>query len=312
MQLIPDNIDFSAYMDEPPAEHRVVPASSLLDSVIDHFFKPSDAPQVQMGWRKTHGDFEFRPAEVSLWAGINGHGKSQVIGQVALDLMDQSQRVCVSSLEMAVAKVMARMARQAAGRLDVTRPFLNAFLRWTDGRLWLYDHMGSTDPRTIVAVIRYSVEQFGIQHFVVDNLAKVIEKEDDYNGQKAFVNSLCTVAKDTGVHIHLVLHVKKGESEHKVPGKFDIKGSGAIADLVDNIFVVWRNKAKEEEFREGNHEHADDPDCLLKLEKQRHGETEGSYRLWFHPGSMQYLESRHDRPKVYRIEPTITSEEVVF
>lgn len=312
MHLIRDNIDFSVYMDEPPAEHRVVPASSMLDAVIDHFFKPDDAPKVLMGWRKTHAAFEFRPGEVSLWGGINGHGKSQVIGQVALDLMDQSQRVCISSLEMAPPKVMARMARQAGGRLDVTIPFLKTFHSWTDNRLWIYDHVGSTDPRTILAVIRYAVDKFGVQHFVVDNLAKVIEKEDDYNGQKAFVNSLCTVAKDTGVHIHLVLHVKKGESEHKIPGKFDIKGSGAVADLVDNIWIVWRNKAKEAKMQEGNHEDADQPDCILNLEKQRHGEREGSFHFWFHPDSMQYMESRHDRPKVYRIEPGITGAEVEF
>ncbi len=312
MHTIPDDIDFSAYMDEPPAEHRVVPASSLLDSVIDHFFKPSDAPKIQMGWRKTHGDFEFRPAEVSLWAGINGHGKSQVVGQVSLDLMDQHQRVCIASLEMAPPKVMARMARQAGGRLDVTVPFLKAFHRWTDNRLWIYDHVGSSDPRTILAVIRYAVEKFGVQHFVVDNLAKVIAQEDDYNGQKAFVNSLCTIAKDTGVHVHLVLHVKKGDSEHRMPGKFDIKGSGAIADLVDNIFIVWRNKAKEDEIRKGNHENVDAPDCIVNLEKQRHGETEGSYGLWFDPNSMQYLESRLDRPKVYRIDPGLTAAQVEF
>ncbi|MFX7090780.1 hypothetical protein ABTH94_22045, partial [Acinetobacter baumannii] len=80
-----------------------------------------------------------------------------------------------------------------------------------------------------------------------------------------------------------------------------IKGSGAIADLVDNIFIVWRNKAKEDEIRKGNHEHVDAPDCMVNLEKQRHGETEGSYGFWFDPNSMQYLESRLDRPRVYRI-----------
>ncbi len=33
--------------------------------------------------------------------------------------------------------------------------------------------------------------------------------------------------------------------EETQPNKFDIKGTGAITDLVDNVFIVWRNKKKE-------------------------------------------------------------------
>ncbi|MDI8746136.1 hypothetical protein MJM83_28415, partial [Salmonella enterica subsp. enterica serovar Montevideo] len=27
--------------------------------------------------------------------------------------------------------------------------------------------------------------------------------------------------------------------------KMDVKGSGAITDLTDNLFIIWRNKARE-------------------------------------------------------------------
>jgi hypothetical protein len=78
---------------------------------------------------------------------------------------------------------------------------------------------------------------------------KCVRGEDDYNGQKDFVNDLCSFAQDSGVHVHLVHHVRKGESEHKAPGKFDIRGAGSITDLVDNVFIVWRNKRAEEKER---------------------------------------------------------------
>lgn len=303
MQTIPDNIDFAAYMEEPPAEHRVLPASSWRDQVVDGFYNPDDAPKIRLGWRKTQADFHLRPAEVTLWGGINGHGKSQVVGQVALDLMMQDEPVCIASLELSPQRVMMRMARQAAGCFQPTIQFIDRLHGWTDGRLWLYDHVGSSNPKTMLAVIRYAIDKFKVRHFVVDNLAKVVQGEDDYNGQKEFVNALCTIAHGTGCHIHLVLHVKKGRTENDIPGKFDIKGSGAISDLVDNIFIVWRNKEKEAKKRAGEDFDAEAPDCVLSLEKQRNGETEGQYGFWFDTASFQYLESRTDLAKLYKIDP---------
>lgn len=314
MEVIPDHLDFTGYyMDEQTPEHKISPGSSWRSEVIDHFYKPEDSvPEVRLGWKKTHADFVLRPAEVTLWAGINGHGKSQIIGQVGLDLMCQQERICIASLELAPVRVMARMVRQANGSGLPPRDYINNFHSWTDGRLWLYDHVGSSDPRTMLAVIRYAIDKFAIKHFFIDNLAKVIAGEDSYNEQKNFVNALCTIAHDTGAHIHLALHIKKKENEDSVPGKFDIKGSGAITDLVDNVFIVWRNKAKEAKVREGDHSMSDMPDAIIAMEKQRNGEHEGRYGLWFDPSSFQYVEHRHDHPRLYQIDTQIPLEKVRF
>lgn len=315
MELIRDTIDFSAYMEEPKAEHRILPASSWKQQVIEHFFKPRETPKVTLGWRKTHREFEFREGEVSLWAGINGHGKSLLHSQVALDLMMQRQTICIASYEMRPFKVMARMTKQASGTRFPTLDYTNRFNDWTDGKLWLYDHFGTSNPKTTLAVIRYAVDKFKVQHFVVDNLAKVIAGEDDYNAQKDFVNSLCATAKDTGAHIHLIAHMRKGRTENDVPGKFDIKGAGAITDLVDNVFVVWRNKSKEAAKRAGEDFDPNAPDAILILEKQRNSEgdeSEGSYGFFFDPASNQYLEDRLDMPKAYQIKSGVSLEEVEF
>lgn len=312
MQLIKDTIDLTDYLNDAHEEHRVLPASNWVDAVIDHFWKPDTTPRVRLPWLKTHKDFNLRASEVSLWAGINGHGKSQLIGQVAFGLCEQDQRVCIASLEMPVGKTMARMSRQAFGSDFPPADYIKRFGAWTDDRLWLYDHVGASNPKTMAAVIRYAVDKFGIQHFVIDNLMKIVKGDDDYNAQKDFVNSLCEIAKETQCHIHLVLHIKKLKSEEDVPNKFDIKGSGAITDLVDNVFIVWRNKAKESAMRMGEEYQPDDPDCLLILDKQRHGETEGRYRLFFDHASMQYTEERNQLPTHCKCESGVSLEEVSF
>lgn len=312
MQLIRETLDLSNYMTESTAEHRVIPANDWTSDVIDHFWKPDETPKVRMPWMKTHRDFHFRPSEVTLWGGVNGHGKSQLVGQVVQHLSEQNQRTAMASLEMKPASTMARMSRQAFGGEQPTIDYLKRYGEWTDGRLWLYDHVGSVNPATMLAVIRYAVDQFGVNHFVVDNLMKCGMGEDAYNEQKSFVDALCVIAKDTGCHIHLVLHVKKGKSEFDLPSKFDIKGSGAITDLVDNCFIVWRNKEKESKLRSGEDYSPDDPDCLLLLVKQRHGEAEGAYRLYFDPQSLQYTENRLSQPTHCRAEIGVSEHEVQF
>ena len=285
MQLIPDTMDFSAYMTETE-HHNVLPASSWLQETIDSFYLPDNtAPVPTMLWAKTKDKVKFRPGEVSVWAGVNGHGKSMFLSQVSLDLCFQNERVMIASFEMRPVKQMHRMSRQACADREPEIPLLNRFHAWTDERLWLYDHVGAVEWRKVIAVMRYARKNFGITHFVVDSLMKCVKGEDDYNGQKDFVNELCAFAQAHNVHIHLVHHVRKGESEHKTPGKFDIKGAGAITDMVDNVFIVWRNKQAEQ----SNNGEAT---CILSCEKQRNGEFEGKFGFWFDTESQQYLEAQ--------------------
>ena len=285
MELIRDTIDFTAYREEPES-HKVRPACDFLQETIDAFYLPADtAMPPRPLWDKTSDKIAFRPGEVSLFAGINGHGKSMFLSQIEIDLMTQGEKVLSLSFEMLPVRQMQRMARQAYAGDQPPIAFLNAFHAWTNGRLWMYDHNGSIKWQTVMAVMRYAEEKFGITQFVIDSLMKCVKGETDYDAQKDFVDELCAFAQSRKVHVHLVHHIRKGESEDQIPGKFDAKGAGAITDMVDNVFIVWRNKKAE---RGDNKDQK--PTAMLKCDKQRNGEWEGMLGFWFHPESMQYLE----------------------
>jgi len=315
MELIKDTLNLSEWMNEPEPDHRVLPMSHWTEEVKEHFYAPRQAPQVTLGWRKAQDIFEFRPGEVSLWGGVNGSGKSPLHSQVTLDLMMQNQKVCIASLEMKPRKLMGRMLKQASGQKRPPLDFFNRFGKWSDGRLWVYDHFGSSNPSTMLAVIRYAIDKFGINHFVCDNLTTVIEKEDDYNEQKRFISGLCTIARDTDIHIHLVAHTRKGRSEADLPNKYDVRGTGAIVDLVDNLFLVWRNKKKEDAVQAGEDFDPNEHDAILILDKQRHSEgerSEGKFGFYFDTASNQYLEDRLALPRPYDIGNEVDIEEVEF
>jgi twinkle protein len=138
-----------------------------------------------------------------------------------------------------------------------------------------------------------------VTQFVIDSLMKCGINEDDYNGQKRFIDQLCAAAKDTGCHIHLIAHSRKGQDELTAPNKMDVKGSGSITDQVDNVITVWRNKRKEQAIAASKTtpEILDMPDALLIVDKQRHGEWEGKIGLYFDKPSFRYVE--HDGAKTW-------------
>jgi len=140
-------------------------------------------------------------------------------------------------------------------------------------------------------VTRYCAIELKIQHMFIDSLMKCMKAEDDYNAQKAFVDELTAIARDHNMHIHLVHHIRKLSNQEITPSKTDIKGSGAIADQVDNVLLMHRNKKKEHDISLGKEVADDVPDAYLMCEKQRNGEHEEWYKLWYHKESQQFLDS---------------------
>ena len=248
-----------------------------------------------MPWKKTHANFRFRPGEVTLWHGINGHGKSAVTTQVALWLALQGKTSCLASFEMMPERTLKRLTTQAAGNPSPTDDFVINLFMAIARKILIYDHRGRVDKSLLYQAIRYCAAEFGATHFFIDSLMKCCPREDDMGAQSDFINSLCDLAHETQNHIHIIHHVRKGEDEKKPPGKFDAKGSGAITDQVDNVIAVWRNKAKERErdecLRVGAALTDETPDFLLICDKQRNGEWEGNWALWGDPKTAHFRET---------------------
>jgi twinkle protein len=132
---------------------------------------------------------------------------------------------------------------------------------------------------------------------------------DDLTGQKDFVDALSTIARDTGLHIHLVCHMRKGENERIAPDKFAVKGAGEISDMPDNVLIVWKNLRKAEELAKAERESdeelrkamfkklREDPDSFVRVAGQRHHPWEGSFAFWFDKDSQQFRETPWERPR---------------
>lgn len=300
--MLPDDIDYAAYELETDAKRNVREVTSWMDQLIHRLRNPDRTPKLYLPWEKAHGVFLFRPGEVTLWAGQNGHGKTGLVSQVMLSLMGQEQRICIASFEMKPTTTLALMARMFAGENPYDPAFQEAagvealvdlyreFQGWAEGKLWLYDQQGTARVAYVLGMARYSAKVLGVQHVVIDSLMKCVPDEDDYNGQKKFVDELTALARDNNIHVHLIHHTRKPANENHIPDKHDNKGSGAITDLVDNVMIVWRNKGKEDDVKAGKRTSPKlaEGDAFLLCRKQRNGEDEPTIQLWFDKNSKQF------------------------
>lgn len=295
-RLILSEPDFDKYMAQrDTSDHaNVKPAAEFKTGLIKFFNGDNELSGDKLPWVKTHDLIRFRPSEVTLWAGYNGHGKSLLLGQVMTHLL-KIQKVCIASFEMRPVTTLARMCRQTLGSDKPTDGYLNRFCERLIDRLWIYDQHGTVSQERVISVIYYAAEKLGVKHFVIDSLMKCGISEDDYNGQKRFIDRLCAAAKDTECHIHLVAHSRKGQDEFNQPSKMDVKGSGSITDQVDNVMTVWRNKRKEQLIASGKSDEKAslEADAFIICDKQRNGEWEGKIGLWYDKQGMRFSASRN-------------------
>lgn len=292
-----DTIDFAAYERDTESASKTRPASDWIEDVLTAFSDRDSGPRhPSMSSTKCGRFLEFRPGEVTVWAGYNGHRKSMFTSQVALDLCAQGQRVLLVSLEMLPAKTIERMAQQASALSRPSAQWSREFGRWTDGRLWLFDHLGRIKPAQALGVCRYFADELHGRHVFIDSMMMVCASEEHMDEQKQFVTDLVRLSQETGLHVHLVTHCRKPQSgdESRPPSKYDVRGSAAISDQAANVVTIWANKAKRAnlEMQPHDEEEAAKPDALVSIEKQRNGSWEGRMQMWFHDASLRFCDDR--------------------
>ena len=280
MSLTLEDIDFERYLEETEQIAQKVQApDDFFEQAFSRLTEGQNPTGDTLPWQKTWDKFRFRDGELTIWAGVNGNGKSLVMGQTALFF---NKPCVIASMEMLPEATLARMIRQACGMANPSREWASKVVSELRGKLWLYNQVGNVQQRALFGMIKYCARELGVKHVMVDSLVKCGLGVDDYNSQKNFVDQLTSLAKDEGVHIHLVVHMRKLANESDVPDKNSIKGAGEITDLADNVIIIARRTID-------NNPDCTDPTGYIRVAKHRHGDYEGTWGFWFHDESQQWV-----------------------
>ncbi len=272
-------------------------ATDFAGNVIALFWPPYDKPE---GYRMPYPKFGckllFRPAEVTLWTGDSGAGKSQILSDCISDWIAQGSRICLSSLEMRPEYTLKRMCKQVVGIERPESGKIRSGLEFLDRGLLLYERVGKAGVDGLLDVFAFARAKYGCDQFVIDSLMRLGIAGDDYTGQEKVMFRIVDWAIGCRVHVHLVAHSRKGERDRGVPETADIKGAMEIGANAFNIVAVWRNRRLEDDLKaaqaRGAHDEIADlrerPGVLVNVAKQRNGDFEGKVGLWFDQDSYRY------------------------
>ena len=281
-----EEIDWERWL-KPSDTAKIIPAETLAEEGKKRLLLGAAGEiGLTLPWSKFSGKCLVKSGKVAIWTGWSHHGKTAALKQLMLWAIREGEKSLVASMEEEISEVWHDLAIMACGTGEPTPRVIDRYVQYVTGNLWLYDQQGRVEPKRMLALLRYASAELGVTQAVVDSLMMLGVSRDDYEAQAAFVGELKAVAKDTGMTVHLVAHMRKRDGkggEDQPGGAHDIAGGHEIYSMADYVFNVWRNKAKDQKS----------PDCVLGIDKQR-GRINwlGRFGLDYHEPSRQFTEGQ--------------------
>jgi twinkle protein len=203
---------------------------------------------------KTRG---LRRGELVTVTAGSGIGKSAFVREIANHLLEQGETVGMLMLEENPRRTALGLMGIAMNKpLHITREGIdetelrNAFDRTVgSGRLYLYDHWGSSDIDNLISRVRFLARGCGCSWVILDHLSIVVSGMGDGDERRLIDNAMTllrTLVEETGVGLLLVSHLKrpegKGHEEGATTSLSQLRGSHAIAQLSDMVIGLERNQ----------------------------------------------------------------------
>ena len=267
-----------------PAEIKT--ADNFCLEVLDMFRNPDKYMGYKTGFDELDNCIKgWRKGEVTLWSGQNGSGKTTILNQSCLYMGKSGIKSCIASLELKPKRYLKWAVQQYTGTSYPKEDDIIKAFSWLGEWFYVVDIDDDVSMDKIFDVFEYSARRFGVEIFVIDSLMKVdlncSNDKEEQKSQKKFINKLVQFAKKFQVHVHIVAHPRKQESDTDIPTKADVKGAGEITDLVDNVIIIWRvpdvKKVKE-----------NNADAMLFVRKNREFGTLASIPMYFEMSSRRY------------------------
>lgn len=201
-----------------------------------------------------------RLGEIVMVTSGSGMGKTEFTGQIVYDwLMKHNETIGLIHLEENVERSADRLIglylkkRIHLQRVRDTVPaedYRKAFeATLGNGRVFLYDHFGSTDDDNLFAKIRYLARGCGCKTILLDHVSIVVSGMADGDERRLIDNlmtKLATLAQELKIRVIVISHLKKPDgTPHEEGGRVmldHLRGSGSLKQLSFTIVALERNQ----------------------------------------------------------------------
>jgi twinkle protein len=116
------------------------------------------------------------------------------------------------------------------------------------GRVFLFDHFGSTSIGNIINRVRYLAKGLNCKYIFLDHLSIIVSAQENNDERKAIdeiMTKLRMLVQETNIALIIVSHLKrpsdKGHEEGAATSLAQLRGSASIAQLSDMVIGLERN-----------------------------------------------------------------------
>ena len=206
----------------------------------------------------------IRHGEITLFTSGTGSGKSTVIKEIILELLNKTEdKIGLISLEESIGDtaekfISMELQRDTMNSIPLTEEKARIGFDRVFGsqRLILLDHAGSVSDSSLIEKIEY-MALMGCKYLVLDHITiAVSEGSEGLSGNEAvdkIMSDLLKIVKRHNIWLGLISHLRKAQSgtksfeEGKLASIDDIKGSGSIKQISFDIISFARNLVSESE-----------------------------------------------------------------
>jgi twinkle protein len=276
---------------KPYVPDGIVNAADLWEDVVTPE-KPAEAFYPFKGLNKLL--YGLRPAELITVTAGSGLGKSQFLREILVHILKTTEwKVGGMFLEESVRKTARSIMSIHANKMlhlpdtPVTDEELREAFNGTigSGRVYLFDHFGSSDVDNIANRIRYMAKALDCKVVFLDHLSIIVSGQDLGGDERKAIDNMMTklrtLVQELEITLICVSHLRRpqGNAGHEDGGSVSLsqlRGSGAIAQLSDAVITLERNSmAENEEERhttkvsvaKNRYNGFSGPACLLKFDK---------------------------------------------
>lgn len=232
----------------------IISGDSLYDAVMKPLEK-ADCDYPFDGLNKlTYG---IRKGELVTVTAGSGLGKSQFLREIVWHILQNTKNnVGLMFLEESTRKTGLSLMSLAANKplhlpdTQSTQEEKDSAFKQTlgTGRVFMFDHFGSSDIDNIVNRVRYLAKVMECEYIFLDHISIVVSAQSNGDERKAIdeiMTKLRMLVQETGISLIVVSHLKrpetKGHEEGAATSLAQLRGSGSIAQLSDMVLGLERN-----------------------------------------------------------------------
>jgi twinkle protein len=226
---------------------------------LDAFYADGLPRGAGTGWDRLDGLYTVRPGEWTLVTGIPGHGKSEFLDALTINLAARhGWRFGVFSPENQPFSLhLAKLAEKYVGKPFGPGPTERMSRTEYDmAATWLDRHYTFILPEAptidaILDIAKALVLRKGLRGLIVDPWNEIEHGRTPTQSETEYISLTLSrirqFARAHGVHVWLVAHpaklYKEASGRYPVPTPYDVSGSAHWRNKADNCLAVWRDQS---------------------------------------------------------------------